>query len=70
MRLKNTRLFQMGFTYLRIYKSKSERIQRDKITQKKLKKKGETLKYQGNCKYVNTKSMGMLTLFNPVKLCI
>ena len=30
MRLLNSSEFQMGFTYLRIYKSKSERIQRDK----------------------------------------
>ena len=35
MRLYNTRLFQMGFTYLRIYKSNSERIQRDKIKKEK-----------------------------------
>ena len=35
--------FQMGYTYLRIYKSKSERIQRGKITQEKILKKRERL---------------------------
>jgi hypothetical protein len=39
MRLLNSSEFQMGFTYLRIYKSKSERIQRDKINKEKILKK-------------------------------
>ena len=40
----------MGFTYLRIYKSKSERIQRDKINQEKKLKKGKDFKILGNYK--------------------
>jgi hypothetical protein len=36
----------MGYTYLRIYKSKSERIPRDKINQEKnIEKKDETFKF-------------------------
>ena len=68
----------MGFTYLRIYKSKSERIQRDKINQEKILKKRKRLKNTrelqnilGNwrlefgckyCKYVNPKSMEIYLL--------
>ena len=68
----------MGFTYLRIYKAKSERIQRDKINQEKILKKRKRLKNTrelqnilGNwrlefgckyCKYVNPKSMEIFLL--------
>ena len=47
MRLLNSSEFQMGFTYLRIYKSKSERIQRDQITQEKILDKGRDFKILG-----------------------